>query len=105
MGTNIFGYGISPKIISQVNSSIPLITPKAGGTIMCYRTGSESGVLYPQQDLVHFCGTHNTVQYGADMYWQLARLYSVGAAPGGWPTSQFPLDSYIQGTCYGTFSV
>lgn len=103
--SNVFGWGISPKIISQINSSIPLITPEAGGTMMCYRTGSDVGVLYPQQDLVHFCGTHNTVQYLADMYWQLARLYSVGTAPGGWPTSQFPLDSYIQGTCYGTFSV
>lgn len=105
MAGDVFGYGISPKILHQNNSNIPLITPKSGGTVMYYRTGSEGGVLYPQQDLVHLSGTHNTVQYGADMYWQFARLYEVGTAPGGWPTRAMPLNTYIQGTCYGTFSV
>lgn len=105
MTGDVFGYGISPKILHQNNSNIPLITPKSGGTVMYYRTGSESGVLYPQQELVHLSGTHTTVQYGADMYWQFARLYEVGTEPGAWPTRSMPLDTYIQGTCYGTFSV
>lgn len=105
MTGDVFGYGISPKILHQNNSNIPLITPKSGGTVMYYRTGSESGVLYPQRELVHLSGTHTTVQYEADMYWQFARLYEVGTEPGAWPTRSMPLDTYIQGTCYGTFSV
>lgn len=88
---NDFAWGLSVDKIRELNANIPNLKPIQGGNFFCTQSNQSSLVGY---------GSLMSPSVPDYKYWLPARLYTVNADIGGWPSSELYLGGYWFGRCY-----
>lgn len=92
-----FNWGFNRDLLRMLIPALPNITPISSYSNLQYFSGT--GVFLT--DLMGYSG----LAVVADQFWTPARMYQTDGTIGSWGSDQFPINSYITGTVYGTYTV
>ena len=94
--TEVFNYGINRDLFKSAIGNVE-VTPVEKGVFTFYNS---SGAL--NIDRTGYGGTPDNINRDSQ-FWGIGRMHNTAGIVGGWPTVQFPVNTMIVGTIYGTY--
>ncbi len=95
--TSTFSWGLNRDLLRTLIPSLPQITPISTNSNLIFFT--PTGAAY-----IDNMG-YGAMASGENQFWIPGRMYTTDGDTGIWGSDQFPINSYITGTVYGTYTV
>lgn len=95
--TSTFNWGLNRDLLRNLIPELPYITP----------ISNKSNLLFfaPTGEVLVDLMGYGAMASKTKQFWTPARMYKLDGSTGTWASDQFPANSYITGTVYGTYTV
>lgn len=95
--TSTFSWGLNSDLLHTLLPNLPIIYPVSTNSNLQFFAATGAVLV----DLMGY----GAMASGENQFWIPARMYQIDGDTGIWGSDQFPINSYITGTVYGTYTV
>lgn len=95
--TPTFNWGLNRDLLHILLPDLPVITPINTNSNLQFFAANGTALI----DLMGY----GAMASGENQFWIPARMYQLDGGTGIWSSDRFPVNSYITGTVYGTYTV
>ena len=92
-----FDWGLNRDLLRNLIPELPYITPISNKSNLLFFAPTGAALV----DLMGY----GAMASQTNQFWTPARMYQTDGTTGTWASDQFPANSYITGTVYGTYTV
>ena len=95
--TSTFSWGLNRDLLRNLIPDLPVITPISTNSNLLFFAANGTALI----DRMGY----GAMALGENQFWVPARMYQTDGVTGAWGSEEFPVNSYITGTVYGTYTV